>query len=158
MATTQEAVFAAGCFWGVEATFRELFGVTDVEVGYTGGHTENPTYDEVCTDTTGHAEAVRIEFDPEKVTYRDLVRKFFSIHDPTQLDGQGLDMGRQYRSAIFFLNNEQRTIAEEEKELLATSGKLGEREVVTEVTPAGPFYRAEEYHQRYLEARKRSVC
>ncbi len=154
----EEAVFAAGCFWGVEAAFREVPGVEDVEVGYTGGNKDNPTYEEVCTDTTGHAEAVRVTFDPSVVTYRELVEKFFTLHDPTQLDGQGLDIGRQYRSAIFFKNDAQKRIAEEVLDVCAERGTYGERDIVTEIVPAGPFYRAEEYHQRYFEKRGGGVC
>ena len=135
------ATFAAGCFWGVEAAFRTLPGVLDVIVGYTGGTTENPTYEEVCTGRTGHAEAVRVEYDPEKIMYEELLTFFFTIHDPTTRNRQGPDIGSQYRSAIFFHTPEQEAEAR-----LFIKGKI-----VTEVEPAGPFYKAEEYHQRYHE-------
>ncbi len=135
------ATFAAGCFWGVEAAFRTLPGVLDVVVGYTGGSTENPTYEEVCTDRTGHAEAVRVEYDPQKITYERLLEFFFTIHDPTTRNRQGPDIGSQYRSAIFYHTPEQEKAAR----------ALIKGKIVTEVVPAGPFYKAEEYHQRYHE-------
>ncbi len=135
------ATFAAGCFWGVEAAFRTRPGVLDVVVGYTGGSTENPTYEEVCTGDTGHAEAVRVEYDPQKVTYEQLLDFFFTIHDPTTRNRQGPDIGSQYRSAIFYHTPEQ------EREARA----LIKGKIVTEIAPAGPFYKAEEYHQRYHE-------
>lgn len=133
------ATFAAGCFWGVEAAFRRLPGVTDVVVGYTGGTVENPTYEMVCTGKTGHAEAVRVTYDPSKVSYEELLSFFFSIHDPTTKNRQGPDVGSQYRSAIFYHTPEQEKAAR-----AFIKGKI-----VTEVVPAGPFYKAEEYHQRY---------
>ncbi|MBS0616309.1 MAG: peptide-methionine (S)-S-oxide reductase MsrA [Verrucomicrobia bacterium] len=135
------ATFAAGCFWGVEAAFRRLPGVLDVVVGYTGGTTENPTYEEVCMDRTGHAEAVRIEYDAEKISYDELLEFFFSIHDPTTKNRQGPDVGSQYRSAIFYHSPEQENAAR-----ARVKGKM-----VTEIVAAGPFYKAEEYHQRYHE-------
>jgi len=154
---TQTATFAAGCFWHVEEAFCRVPGVVSTEVGYTGGHTENPTYEEVCTDKTGHAEAVRLEFDPEKISYEQLLEIFWSIHDPTTLNRQGEDVGTQYRSAIFFHTPEQQALAEASKQRLAQSGRF-KAPIVTEIVPAGPFYRAEEYHQRYLEKRGLSSC
>jgi peptide-methionine (S)-S-oxide reductase len=142
------ATFAAGCFWGVEASLRKTFGVIDTIVGYTGGEVENPTYHLVCTNKTGHAEAVQVTYDPEKISYKELVRTFFDLHDPTTPDRQGPDVGSQYRSAIFYHNEEQHKIAEEVKEELNMSGKY-RYPVVTEVVPAGNFYEAEDYHQRY---------
>lgn len=146
------ATFAAGCFWGVETAFREIDGVTATEVGYTGGKTVDPSYEDVCTGRTGHAEAIRVEFDPERVSYDQLVRAFFEMHDPTQLNRQGWDMGTQYRSAIFFHDEGQQAIARALKTEEDGSGRHP-RPVVTEITAAGPFYRAEEYHQRYEEKR-----
>jgi len=151
------ATFAAGCFWGVEATFRKVPGVIDTAVGYSGGHTENPTYEEVCTDRTGHAEVVRVEYDPEQVTYEQLLDVFFNCHNPTTLNRQGPDIGTQYRSAIFYHTPEQQQAALAAKEALDASGKFG-RPIVTQIEPAGPFYRAEEYHQRYLEKTGRGSC
>jgi len=152
-----EATFAAGCFWGVEATFRKVDGVIDTSVGYTGGTVHNPTYKQVCTDTTGHAEAVHVSFDPSVVSYERLLDVFWGCHDPTALNRQGPDIGRQYRSAIFFHDVDQKTAAEASREALEKSGKL-KRDIVTEITPAGVFYRAEEYHQRYLEKRGEASC
>ena len=149
---TEKAMFGAGCFWGVEAAFLEVPGVVDVASGYSGGRTDNPTYRQVCSDTTGHAEVVEIDFDPEKVSYERLVELFFDIHDPTTLNRQGPDFGSQYRSAIFYHTPEQRDAAERVKEEREASGRHG-RPIVTEVTAAGPFYRAEEYHQRYFQRR-----
>jgi peptide-methionine (S)-S-oxide reductase len=145
-----KATFGAGCFWGVEEAFREVEGVTDVVVGYTGGQTDNPTYEAVCSSATGHAETVEVEYDPDRVSYADLLEVFWSIHDPTQLNRQGPDVGTQYRSAIFVHDEEQRRTAEESKEALERSGRF-ERPVVTEVVPASAFWRAEDYHQRYFE-------
>ncbi len=144
----ETATFAAGCFWGVEEAFRKVPGVIDVVVGYTGGDVEQPTYEMVCTDTTGHAEAVCVTFDPSRVTYAELLRTFLSIHDPTQKDGQGLDMGRQYRSAIFYHTPNQKQEAQLALEEYQRSTK---RTVVTEVAPVDTFWPAEEYHQRYIE-------
>lgn len=158
MTREEQAIFAAGCFWGVEAAFRKVKGVISTEVGYTGGHTEHPTYGEVVTGMTGHAESVRIIFDPEVVSFRDLLEVFWSIHDPTQLNRQGPDYGTNYRSAIFYLDPEQKTLAEESRERLFRSGRLGGRPIVTEIVPAGPFYPAEEYHQQYYEKRGRTGC
>ena len=145
-----KATFAAGCFWGVEDAFRQMKGVTDATVGYTGGHTVNPTYKEVCTDRTGHAEAVEVDFDPKQVSFNELLAAFFQMHDPTQLDRQGPDYGTQYRSAIFFHDAGQGAAAREAKEKLEKAG-IFKRPIVTQIVPVGPFYRAEEYHQRYFE-------
>jgi len=153
----QKATFAAGCFWGVEAAFSKVKGVTSTTVGYTGGHLENPTYQDVCSDKTGHAEAVEITYDPAKVSYEQLLEVFWSIQDPTAFNRQGPDVGSQYRSAIFFHNKEQESSAKESKQKLQQSGRF-KREIVTEITPASTFYRAEEYHQRYLEKRGRTSC
>jgi peptide-methionine (S)-S-oxide reductase len=152
-----KATFAAGCFWGVEEAFRQLSGVTATAVGYTGGQTKNPTYEQVCTDRTGHAEAVEVEFDPARVSYEHLLDVFWASHDPTQLNRQGPDYGSQYRSAIFFHTPEQREAAEASKEKLAQSGRLP-RPIVTQIVPAAEFYRAEDYHQQYLEKRGQRSC
>uniref|UniRef100_A0A7C4CB21 Peptide methionine sulfoxide reductase MsrA n=1 Tax=candidate division WOR-3 bacterium TaxID=2052148 RepID=A0A7C4CB21_UNCW3 len=148
--STENATFAAGCFWGVEHHFRQLKGVINTTVGYTGGQTENPTYKEVCTNTTGHAEAVLVEFDPAVTTYERLLEEFWNIHDPTQLNRQGPDIGSQYRSAIFYHTPEQQTAALAAKKRLQESGRFP-RPIVTEVVPAARFWPAEEYHQRYYE-------
>jgi len=142
------ATFAAGCFWGVEANFNNLPGVIDTVVGYTGGDVENPTYRMVCSNKTGHAEAVRVTYDPEKITYKALVKAFFDLHDPTTPNRQGPDVGSQYRSAIFYHDEEQRKIAEETKTELDQSGKY-RYPIVTQIVPADEFYKAEEYHQDY---------
>ncbi len=152
-----KATFAAGCFWGVEAAFRQIAGVKQTAVGYTGGHTKNPTYEQVCTDSTGHAEAVDVEFDPEQVSYEKLLEVFWTDHDPTQLNRQGPDHGSQYRSAIFYHTPEQRAVAEASKQALGDSGKF-RHPIVTLIMPAAEFYRAEEYHQQYLEKRGQSSC
>ena len=151
------ATFGAGCFWGIEAAFRQVPGVTDAVVGYAGGHTANPTYKDVCTDGTGHAEVVQVTFDPTQVSYEKLLEVFWQIHDPTQLNRQGPDFGTQYRSAIFFHSPEQEASARKSKEQAQASGRF-RRPVVTEITPASTFYRAEEYHQRYLEKRGAASC
>ncbi|HXT87537.1 MAG TPA: peptide-methionine (S)-S-oxide reductase MsrA [Verrucomicrobiae bacterium] len=152
-----KATFAAGCFWGVEEAFRHLKGVTSTTVGYTGGAKENPSYKDVCTGTTGHAEAVEVEFDPAQVSYRELVAAFFQNHNPTTLNRQGPDVGAQYRSAIFYHDAEQETEARESIAALEKSG-IFKRPIVTQVVPAGPFYRAEEYHQQYLAKRGAASC
>lgn len=146
----QTATFAAGCFWGVEARFRRIPGVIDAQVGYTGGHVDEPTYRAVCSDTTGHAEAVELIFDPEVVPYRALLEAFFAMHDPTTRNRQGPDIGSQYRSAIFVHNAEQEAAAREMIEELNASGRFSSP-IVTQVVPAETFWRAEEYHQRYHE-------
>jgi peptide-methionine (S)-S-oxide reductase len=148
--TTQKATFAAGCFWGIEAAFRDLPGVIDAVSGYEGGHTVNPSYRDVCSDRTGHAEVVEVTFDPERIDYERLLDTFWSLHDPTTENRQGPDVGSQYRSAIFYHTPEQRALAEASKASQNASGKH-RRPVVTEIVPAQPFYRAEEYHQRYFE-------
>lgn len=153
----EKATFGAGCFWGVEAAFRQVKGVTSTAVGYMGGTIENPTYEDVCTDGTGHAETVQVDYDPEKVSYDDLLAVFWENHDPTTLNRQGPDFGTQYRSAIFFYTPEQEAAAQSSKDRLQGSGRF-QRPIVTEITPAGEFYRAEEYHQQYLEQRGLSHC
>jgi peptide-methionine (S)-S-oxide reductase len=151
------ATFGAGCFWGVEAAFRQLAGVTETSVGYLGGTLKNPTYKDVCADTTGHAEVVQVAYDPSRVSYDDLLNVFWTNHDPTTLNRQGPDVGTQYRSAIFFHTPEQEAAAKASKEALQQSGKY-RRPIVTEITPASEYYRAEEYHQQYLEKRGLSHC
>jgi methionine-S-sulfoxide reductase len=146
----ESGIFAAGCFWGVENTFRQVPGVVDVTVGYTGGHTKNPTYREVCTDRTGHAEAVYVVFNPTQVSYEKLVWVFFKYHDPTTPNRQGPDVGSQYRSAIFYNSPAQKAVAEKVRDELNKS-QVFRRPIVTEITQATEFYRAEEYHQRYYE-------
>ena len=154
----QKATFGAGCFWGVEAEFRQLpKGVVSTAVGYEGGTMKNPTYRDVCTDRTGHAEAVEVEYDPEKVSYEDLLKVFWANHDPTTLNRQGPDVGTQYRSVIFYHTPEQQAAALASKEKLEKSGRY-RRPVVTEIVPATSFYRAEDYHQQYLEKRGLSSC
>jgi peptide-methionine (S)-S-oxide reductase len=148
----ETATFAAGCFWGVEATFRRLSGVRATTVGYTGGTLDKPTYEQVCTGRTGHAEAVLVEFNPDAISYEELLAVFWNCHDPTTLDRQGPDIGSQYRSAIFFHTPAQETAARASKDALQRSGRLP-REIVTEITPAAAFHRAEDYHQQYLEKR-----
>jgi peptide-methionine (S)-S-oxide reductase len=149
---SEKATFAAGCFWGVEELFRKVPGVLSTRVGYTNGKTVNPTYEQVCTDRTGHAEAIEIDFDPSKVSYQQLLELFFENHDPTTLDRQGPDVGRQYRSGIYTHSPEQEKLAEAEKEKRNASGDYG-RPIVTEIEPAATFYSAEEYHQKYFAAR-----
>lgn len=151
------ATFAAGCFWGVEDAFRQVKGVTSATVGYTGGTMNEPSYKDVCTGKTGHAEAVEVEFDPAKVSYRELLAVFFQSHDPTQLNRQGPDYGTQYRSAIFFHDAEQEAQA---RESLAALDKAGvfKRPIVTQIVPASEFFRAEEYHQKYFEKQGIRAC
>jgi peptide-methionine (S)-S-oxide reductase len=152
-----KATFAAGCFWGVEATFRQLPGVSATRVGYTGGKTVSPTYKDVCTDRTGHAEAVEIEYDPAKIGYEKLLEVFWENHDPTQLNRQGPDHGTQYRSAIFFHDAAQEAAATASKEKLDQSHRFS-KPIVTQVVPAEAFYEAEDYHQQYLEKRGLASC
>jgi peptide-methionine (S)-S-oxide reductase len=153
----EKATFAAGCFWHVEEAFRSLEGVESTRVGYTGGTTKNPTYEDVCTGKTGHAEAVEVTFDPAKITYDELLEMFWDIHDPTTLNRQGADIGTNYRSAIFYHNPEQKAAAERSKQELEKS-KLYRKKVVTEITQATEFYPAEDYHQQYLEKHGESSC
>jgi len=151
------ASFAAGCFWGVEARFREISGVIDAAVGYMGGETDNPSYQQVCTGNTRHAESVQLLFDDTRVSYAELLDAFFALHNPTTLDRQGPDFGNQYRSAVFWHDAEQRQEAEKKIAELNASGKWPDP-VVTEVAEAGKFWRAEEYHQRYLEKNGGGFC
>ena len=145
-----KATFGAGCFWHVEDLLRKTKGVKSTQVGYIGGKLAHPTYEEVCTDTTGHAEAVQVEYDPNEISYDELLKVFWSNHDPTSLNRQGPDVGNQYRSAIFFHDEEQKKIAQKSKEELEKSGKF-QKHVVTEIVPAPEFYKAEEYHQKYFQ-------
>ena len=149
------ATFAAGCFWGVEAAFRQIKGVKSTRVGYTGGNMENPAYDDVCTDETGHAEAVEVTFDPKKVPYEKLLEVFWSNHNPTQGNRQGPDIGTQYRSAVFYNNTNQKELAE--KSLIEQQKKY-DKKITTEIKPAEKFYEAEDYHQQYLEKKGLSSC
>ena len=153
----EKATFAEGCFWGVESSFRQVAGVLDAVVGYTGGTTESPSYRDVCTGRTGHAEAVEVSFDPAKVTYEKLLDHFWTSHDPTTLNRQGPDHGTQYRSAIFFHSPEQEAAAKASKEKLEASGRL-HRPIVTQIAPTSTFWRAEEYHQRYFEKQGIDAC
>ena len=153
----EKATFAAGCFWGVEVTFRQLPGVVSTRVGYTGGKMPSPTYEDVCTDRTGHAEAVEVEYDPGKLRYEQLLNIFWENHDPTTVNRQGPDFGSQYRSAIFFHTPEQQAAAQASKEALDKSGRYRSK-VVTEIVPATTFYPAEDYHQQYLEKRGMASC
>jgi len=156
VSVTEKAVFAAGCFWGVEAKFSKVPGVISTTVGYTGGRTATPTYRDVCTDTTGHAEAVLVEYDSSRVTYEELLEVFWEMHDPTLSNRQGPDVGSQYRSAIFYTSPEQRDAAISSKERLEVTRRYGERRIVTEIVPLDRFFPAEDYHQKYHE--KRGVC
>ena len=153
----KKATFGAGCFWGVEAAFRQVDGVTKTEVGYEGGHLENPSYQDVCSHTTGHAEVVEVTYDTDQVSYEELLGVFWAKHNPTQLNRQGWDIGDQYRSVIFFHDEEQRAVAERSKAELDASGRY-RKPVVTAVEPAQTFYVAEDYHQQYDEKRGRSSC
>jgi peptide-methionine (S)-S-oxide reductase len=155
--TTEIATFGAGCFWGVEAAFSRVPGVIEAVSGYSGGQTENPTYKEVCTDETGHAEVVQVTYDPAKVSFERLLEVFWGMHDPTQVNRQGPDFGSQYRTAIFFHTPEQEATAKKVKTELNASGKF-KKPIATEITAAGTFYRAEEYHQKYLEKRGATSC
>ena len=154
---TEKATFGAGCFWGVEAAFRQIPGVVATAVGYSGGTAANPGYYEVCTGRTGHAESVEVEYDPARVSYADLLKVFWTEHDPTTLNRQGPDIGTQYRSVIFYHSPEQQAAAEESKAQLEAARRY-RRPIVTQIVPASEFYRAEEYHQQYLEKRGLSTC
>ena len=154
---TEKATFGAGCFWGVEETFRNSKGVLSTAAGYAGGTKENPTYEDVCSDKTGHAEVVEVEFDRSQITYDELLDIFWSNHNPTTLNRQGPDVGMQYRSAIFYHSPEQKSTAEASRKKVDASGRFG-RPVVTQIEPAPKFWRAEEYHQRYLQKRGKSHC
>jgi peptide-methionine (S)-S-oxide reductase len=154
---TEKATFGAGCFWGVEAQFRQISGVKSTAVGYEGGAMVNPTYKDVCSDETGHAEVVEVDFDPSEISYDALLDVFWNNHDPTTLNRQGPDLGAQYRSAVFYHTPEQKATAEASKERLDKSGRF-RRPIVTEIVPAQTFYRAEEYHQQYLEKRGLASC
>ena len=145
-----KATFAAGCFWHVEDLFRKTKGVKSTKVGYTGGNLANPTYEEVCTDRTGHAEAVEVDYDPNEISYEELLDVFWNNHDPTSLNRQGPDVGIQYRSSIFFHDENQKQTAEKSKENLDSSGKFSKK-IVTEISPAPEFFKAEEYHQKYFQ-------
>jgi peptide-methionine (S)-S-oxide reductase len=151
----KKATFGAGCFWGVEAAFRQLEGVTRTRVGYSGGTLENPTYEDVCSHTTGHAEVVEVTYDPERVSYDDLLQVFWRKHDPTQLNRQGWDVGDQYRSVVFVHDNEQQEEALKSK---AREQANWQAPIVTQIEPAQTFFEAEDYHQQYLEKRGRSTC
>lgn len=153
----QKATFGAGCFWGVEAAFRQVQGVVSTSVGYTGGSLKNPTYEDVCSGRTGHAEAVEVIYDPAKISYEQLLQVFWENHDPTTLNRQGPDVGTQYRSAIFYHSPEQQAAALAAKEKLQTSGRY-KRPIVTEIVAASPYYWAEDYHQQYLEKRGLASC
>src|SRR5947209_346691 len=154
---TEKATFGAGCFWGVEAAFRQIKGVVATAVGYEGGSYPNPTYHDVCTDRTGHAEVVEVEYDPSRVPYENLLKVFWTNHDPTTMNRQGPDFGSQYRSVVFYHSPEQQAKAAASKEQLQSSGKF-RRPIVTQIVPASQFYRAEDYHQQYLEKRGLSSC
>ncbi len=154
----ERATFAAGCFWGVEEAFRKVNGVRSTTVGYTGGTTKNPTYEEVCTDKTGHAEAVQVEYDPSVVSYEDLLRVFWESHDPTTPNRQGPDFGSQYRSAIFYHDEKQRTAAVAFRDDLQSSNRFNKKRIVTQIETAKEFYRAEDYHQQYLQKRGLAHC
>ncbi len=154
---TEKAIFGAGCFWGVESAFREVKGVRSAEVGYAGGHLENPTYPDVCSGTSGHAEVVEVDYDPGEVSYEQLLEVFWGVHDPTTLNRQGPDVGTQYRSAIFFHTPEQEAAAQASKISLETNGRF-QRPIVTEIVPAPTFYRAEDYHQQYFAKRGIAHC
>jgi peptide-methionine (S)-S-oxide reductase len=153
----EKATFGAGCFWGVEAEYRQVKGIVSTAVGYEGGTFPNPTYHDVCTDRTGHAEVVEVDYDPSRVTYEELLKVFWENHDPTTLNRQGPDVGMQYRSVIFFHTPEQQAAALASKEKLESSGRY-KRQIVTRIVPASTFFRAEDYHQQYLEKRGLSHC
>lgn len=151
----EKAIFAAGCFWGVQYYFDQVPGVVKTTVGYTGGHTQNPTYEEVCSHTTGHAEAIEINFDTDQVTYKTLLKHFFRMHDPTQLNRQGPDVGDSYRSAIFYVNDNQKKVAEQAKD---QAQEALEQKIVTQINKATEFFPAEEYHQKFTEKTGRGMC
>ncbi len=155
---TEKATFGAGCFWGVEAAFAALPGVVSTAVGYEGGKLDNPSYRDVCTDQTGHAEVVEVEFDPASIRYEQLLDAFFNLHDPTTMNRQGPDWGTQYRSAIFFHSPEQEQQAKVKIEQLTNEGRFKPKRIVTKIEPAETFWRAEEYHQKYLEKRGQASC
>jgi peptide-methionine (S)-S-oxide reductase len=155
---TERATFAAGCFWGVEEAFRKVNGVRSTTVGYTGGTTMNPTYEEVCTDKTGHAEAVQVVYDPSVVSYDDLLKVFWESHDPTTPNRQGPDFGSQYRSTIFYHDEKQKTAAKASRDKLQSSDRFNKKHIVTEIATAKEFYRAEDYHQQYLQKRGLAHC
>lgn len=157
MAKLEDATFGAGCFWGVEDAFMGIKGVKETETGFMGGKTKNPTYEEVCTDKTGHAEVVHLKFDPDEVGYEKLLSVFWGIHDPTQMNRQGPDFGSQYRSIIFYYNEKQKELAEKSKEEIQKSGKY-DKPIATEIIPATEFYRAEEHHQKYHKKHGMSKC
>lgn len=154
---TETAVFAAGCFWGVEQAFRDVKGVIETEVGYTGGHKDAPTYEEVCRKGTGHAEAVRVAYDSSVVSYDELLDVFWNCHNPTQVNRQGPDVGDQYRTAIFTLNDEQKAAAEASRDRLSASGRF-DKPIATVIEPLGKWWKAEEYHQQYFEKRGGGAC
>jgi peptide-methionine (S)-S-oxide reductase len=156
--STEKATFGAGCFWGVEAAFAALPGVTATAVGYEGGKLDNPSYKDVCTDQTGHAEVVELDFDPSKLSFERLLEAFFTLHDPTTMNRQGPDWGAQYRSVIFFHSPEQAQQARAKIEQLTAEGRFKPKRIVTQVVPAETFWRAEDYHQRYLEKRGQTSC
>jgi peptide-methionine (S)-S-oxide reductase len=157
MNTVEKATFGGGCFWGVEARFRECDGVISTRVGYSGGITENPTYKDVCTNTTGHAEVVEVLYDPKKLSYEKLLDIFFDVHDPTQINRQGVDIGTQYRTVIFYHSEQQKNLAEQKKKNLDASGRY-RKPIATQILPAVTFWEAEDYHQQYLEKQGRSTC
>lgn len=154
---TQEAFFGAGCFWGVEEAFSKVPGVVETEVGFMGGHVQNPSYERVCRGDTGHAEVVRVVYDPNHISFEELLRVFWKIHDPTQYHAQGPDIGEQYRSVIFYTTEEELKIAESSRDQEGASGKYAV-DIVTEIKAAGPFYRAEEYHQKYFKKMGGGSC
>jgi len=153
----EKATLGAGCFWGVEVAFQKIKGVTKTTVGYMGGITKNPTYEDVCTDKTGHAEVVQLEYDPKKISYEEILEIFWDLHDPTQINRQGVDIGTQYRSVIFYHDENQRIKAENSKIKKEKSGKY-KKPIVTEIKPAKEFYKAEEYHQNYLKKHHKAYC
>ena len=155
---TKKATFGAGCFWGVEAAFREVKGVIETAVGFTGGSAENPSYKDVCRKNTGHAEVCQVEFDPKKVSYEKLLEVFWNVHDPTQMNRQGPDVGDQYRSVVFYHDEKQKDAAFKMKAILQKSEKYKDKKIVTEIEKSKTFYRAEEYHQRYLEKKGVKSC